>query len=296
MDCAPLNTECATFLCDPVGPSGEGNCDDRTDMPDGTTCNGGLGQCSSGECSSCGAPAVVSDIASRYIQIIPDGTDAGTPVALRVENRCTLEIGWVALTDVDYIEDSACNVGTPREGQGCDPGSPEPCGFGTTGSDCTVSSVLNVGVTAVACDNAEFHTPAEWLGSGGKLVITGGMISPQTKFDVVAVCGDCAEPNLSDPPSTTAFCTWVFSDASADGQVTFFLDLFKMFVNSGAAGFPFFYGPDPGYEVDTQGNDPSVPDGQVTFFLDIFSAFKATDAGGGDAWTGPICTAECPDP
>ncbi|MEE9297100.1 MAG: hypothetical protein V3W34_19335, partial [Phycisphaerae bacterium] len=294
MDCAPLNTECATFACDVLGD--EGNCDDQTNTTNGTPCNGGLGECLDGICSSCRVPAVISGIASRYIEITPDITDAGPAVALRLENRCTLEVGWVALVHVDYIESSLCDVGTPNQGQGCDPEVTNPCGFGTDGSQCAVQAVVNVGVTTPNCDNAEFHTPDEWLGTGNRLLVTGGPVSPQTKFDVVAVCGDCAGPNFSDPPATTAACTWTYSDTSNDGQVTFFADLFKMFGNTAGAGFALWTGPDPGYEVDTQGNSPSVPDQQVTFFADIFSAFKATLAGGDDQWTGTICTAECPDP
>ena len=103
-------------------------------------------------------------------------------------------------------------------------------------------------------------------------------------------------PSFSNPPTTTSDCTWTYSDANNDGQVTFVFDLFKMFVNTGGAGFPFFSDPDPGYQVDTQGNAPSIPDGRVTFFADIFSAFQATIAGGGESWDGPICTAECPNP
>ncbi len=67
-----------------------------------------------------------------------------------------------------------------------------------------------------------------------------------------------------------------------------------MFQNTEAQGFPFYLGEDPGYEVDTQGQNPNVPDGQVTFFADIFSAFQATQAAIGEDWDGPVCPQTCP--
>ena len=98
-------------------------------------------------------------------------------------------------------------------------------------------------------------------------------------------CLDCAGPDATSVQPDLP--TWVWCDSSKDGQITFFNDLFKQFSNTSVAGFPDFSGPDPGIEVDTQGNWNTVPDQQVTLFADIFACFEATIAGGGKTWTGP---------
>ena len=105
---------------------------------------------------------------------------------------------------------------------------------------------------------------------------------------VYAVFGDCATPRDSDPAQPT-LATWTFGDSSGDGQVNFFADLFRQFSNNAAVGVPFFTGPSPGVEVDTQGNSPSVPDQRITAFADVFMCFQATAAGGGATWTGQAC-------
>ncbi|MEE9297281.1 MAG: S8 family serine peptidase [Phycisphaerae bacterium] len=207
--------------------------------------------CESGACVS--PPMVTSNIASRYIEIRPD-TGSAQAVALRVTNRCTGQDGWIQLAQPEY-DDGA-------------------------------QGLVNVGITVASCEDLEFRTPASWLGSGDKLVVTGDIISPNTTFDVEAICGGCAN-QFSSGTATTANRTWVYSDASGDGQVTFFADLFKMFGNTASVGFPFWTGSDPGYKVDTQG--ATVPDQQTTFFADISSAFGATSAAGCDTWPGVTC-------
>ncbi|MEE9294112.1 MAG: NF038122 family metalloprotease [Phycisphaerae bacterium] len=241
------------------------------------------------ECED-GPPAATADIASRYIEIRPDvswpdeAPDEGS-VALFVVNLCDeTEVGWVELIQVDYLDLARCATGTPNEFMICSPG-PEPCGVGSSAADCIPKVVVNVGITQATCNDLEFRTPAEWLGAGDKLVVTGSIIAPNTDFKVRAVSGDCSNQGTSGW-GTTAERTWVYSDASGDGQVTFFADLFKMFDNTAGSGFPFWAGPDEGYEVDTQGND--VPDQQTTFFADISAAFDATASGGCVGfWNGP---------
>ncbi|MEE9294418.1 MAG: endonuclease/exonuclease/phosphatase family protein [Phycisphaerae bacterium] len=207
-------------------------------------------------CEVCPALTVTADFSSRYIDVRPD-ISSSQAVALRVE--CGAEVGWVALVQQDY-DDGA-------------------------------NGLINVGVTTAACDDAEFRTPAQWLGSGDRLVVTGPMVAPDSRPAVVAVCGECGNQAAADAVCPTGSQrTWVYSDASGDGQVTFFADLFKQFGNTAGAGFAQWTGPDRGYEVDTQGQD--TPDQQVTFFSDIFSAFGATAAGGSETWAGVIC--ECP--
>ncbi|MEE9296634.1 MAG: hypothetical protein V3W34_16950 [Phycisphaerae bacterium] len=197
---------------------------------------------------------VTSGIASRYIRITP-GTNVLAPTAIRVTNKCTSEVGWVRLNNVDY--------------------------------DDGPQGLVNVGIAVADCDDVEFRSPCDWLGAGDMLVVTGDIIAPNTEFDVAVVCGSCADQTVA-AMDTTANRTWKYSDASGDGQVTFFADLFKMFTNTAANGFPFWTGPDPGYEVDTQGNN--LPDQQTTFFADISSAFDATSAGGCTGfWAGATC-------
>ncbi|MEE9296183.1 MAG: hypothetical protein V3W34_14650 [Phycisphaerae bacterium] len=216
-------------------------------------------------------PLVTADIASRYIDVRPDTSDP-QPVALRVE--CGDHAGWVRLVHVDY--------------------------------DDGPQGLVNVGIAREGCDDAEFHTPAQWLGSGDKLVVTGGLVWPNgARPRVVAVSGSCSAPVESAPACPgEGEQTWQLGDTSGDGQVTFFADLFKMFLNSAAAGSPGWTGPDSGYEVDMQVGlaSPDVflePDQQVTFFADIFSAFKCTFGAGegscvcSNTWPCPrIC--DCP--
>ncbi|MEE9293563.1 MAG: hypothetical protein V3W34_01165 [Phycisphaerae bacterium] len=203
-------------------------------------------------------------ISSRYIQIEPDGS-SNDPVALRVE--CGAATGWVKLVLADY-----------DDGDGV---------------------FVNIGVaTEPDSTTADFLTADEWTSSGANaLYVTGQPVCPSFRLAVAG--GPVSKPTVtaqyisSGGPITTsvqpADPTWVYCDSSNDGQVTFFADLFKQFSNTAAAGFPGFTGPDPGIEVDTQGNWPSVPDQQVTFFSDIFACFGATSAGGGATWTGPMC-------
>ncbi|MEE9297060.1 MAG: S8 family serine peptidase [Phycisphaerae bacterium] len=217
----------------------------------------------------CLQPDVISGISSRYIQITPNPADPVTPVALRVTNQCTGAQGWVRLHLVDY--------------------------------DDGPQGLVNVGIAEAACNPAEFHTPATWLGTGNKLVVTGhipaatgDVIAPNTHFRVEAVCGGCPPAATFSTPVKTIFRTWVYSDCSGDGQVTFFADLFKIFSNTAASGFPLWLGPDPGYEVDP--HDNALPDQQSTFFTDIFQAFQATAAAGCTGfWGGPTCCAVVPD-
>ncbi|MEE9294477.1 MAG: CRTAC1 family protein [Phycisphaerae bacterium] len=201
----------------------------------------------------------VQAVASRFIRISPPKT--GT-VALRVTNLCTTEQGWVTLTPP---------VGT----------------FAAINYDDGPQGLVNVGVTVADCASAEFHDRATWLGLGNKLVVTGDIIAPNTLFQVEAVSGNCTTPIFS-VPGVTPHRTWVYSDASGDGQVTYNADLSKMFNNTAASGFPLWTGPDPGYEVDTQGQ--GLPDGQVTFFVDVFLAFQASAAAGCTGyWQGTTC-------
>ena len=122
------------------------------------------------------------------------------------------------------------------------------------------------------------------------------LLSPLDCSRWVTVVSDTPPPEVPPDPSARArprlFYGWVIVGAAAlssFGQVTFFNDLFKQFSNTGAAGFPFFTGPDPGVEVDTQGDSPTIPDQQVTLFADIFQCFEATTAGGSAIWTGEVC-------
>ncbi len=214
-------------------------------------------------------PVVVGGIASRYIQIIPDITSSD-PVAFHVE--CGMDggspnQGWVQLTHVDYDDGG--------------------------------SVLVNIGRTTANCADADFLTPSVWTSNGNNaLYVTGKAVCPSrratapsgasdSRATVTARSVDCAGPDAA--PEQAADPTWVFCDSSGDGQTTFFADLFKQFTNTAATGFPFFTGPDPGIEVDTQGNWKDVPDQQVTFFSDIFQCFGATAAAQGDTWTGPTC-------
>ncbi len=193
-------------------------------------------------------PLVTAGIASRYIDVRPDTSDP-QPVALRVE--CDDDLGWVRLVHVDY--------------------------------DDGLQGLVNVGIAREGCDDAEFHTPAQWLGSGDKLVVTGGLVWPNgARPRVVAVSGSCSAPVESAPACPgEGEQTWRLGDASGDGSVNFFADLFKMFVNTASMGSPGWTGPDPGYEVDMQGGlaAPDVflePDQTISFFADIFSAFQCS--------------------
>ncbi|MEE9297346.1 MAG: hypothetical protein V3W34_20600, partial [Phycisphaerae bacterium] len=176
--------------------------------------------------------------------------------------------GWVQLILTDYAEDPA---GTVK---------------------------VNIGKTTPNCADADFLTPDVWTSMGANaLYVTGLPVcasfanlangGPISRPTVTARCVDCAGPDAASVQPADP--TWVYCDSSGDGQTTFFSDLFKQFTNTAAAGAPGFTGPDPGIEVDTQGNWKDVPDQQVTFFSDIFQCFGATAAGGGVTWTGPTC-------
>ena len=206
----------------------------------------------------CLSPTVTGGISSRYIQIEPD-TSLTNAVAFRIE--CGFVPGepvteWVQLVQTDY-----------DDGDGV---------------------FVNIGTAVADCASADFLTPDEWTNSGANaLYVTGLAVAPDSKPRVTAVCVHCDRVEATQV--TPANATWHYCDSSNDGQVTFFNDLFKQFGNTGGVGAPFFTGPDPGIEVDTQGDSPSVPDQQVTFFSDIFACFGATIAGGGDEWTGDVC-------
>ncbi len=237
------------------------------------------------EAAACLPPTVTAGISSRYIRIDPDPSIA-VPVAFHI--ACSGVVGWVTLAHVDYIDLSVCAAGTPNEGQACDPATPGPCGFGTDSTQCSVLSVVNIGTTTPNCGNADFLTPDQWTSNGANaLYATGPAVAPNSIPTVTAVCGGCGGSQAA--PVQPADPTWVFCDSSNDGQTTFFADLFKQFQNTAAAGGAKFTGPDPGIEVDTQGDTPAVPDQQVTFFADIFACFGATAAGGSAPWTGTVC-------
>ncbi|MEE9296936.1 MAG: RHS repeat-associated core domain-containing protein [Phycisphaerae bacterium] len=219
------------------------------------TCDEDGDQCVPGPAAACLPPTVTGGIASRYVQIEPDpgNTDA---VAFRIE--CGAVTEWVQLVQTNYSEGGGVFV--------------------------------NIGRGVADCASADFLTPDQWTSSGANaLYVTGLAVAPDSTPTVTAVCVDCAGAEAG--PVTPAAPIWVFCDSSNDGQVTFFADLFKQFSNTAAAGFPNFTGPDPGIEVDTQGDSPAVPDQQVTFFADLFACFGATAAGGGDVWTGEDCPA-----
>ncbi|MEE9296629.1 MAG: hypothetical protein V3W34_16920 [Phycisphaerae bacterium] len=296
---AQSDAPCATFQCN----AGTGGCDDLSSNNDGAACTDNnsctdgdaclAGICDPGELilgrvcavdSNCDnvaegipadpgscvgivlkectcpvatpAPTVVGDIGSRYVQITPDmsNTDA---VALRVE--CNGVIEWVELTPA------------------------------LTDYDDGPQGLVNVGIGRSTCNDSYFLTPDAWTSSGANpLYVTGLSVAPASRPTVYAVSGGCTTPRDSDPARPTS-PTWIFGDSSGDGQVTFFADLFRQFSNNPAVGFPFFTGPDPGVEVDTQGNTPTVPDQQITGFADTFQCFQATMAGGGATWTGQVC-------
>ncbi|MEE9296330.1 MAG: hypothetical protein V3W34_15405 [Phycisphaerae bacterium] len=266
-DCQPnsIPDECEPD-CQPNGIADD--CDIR-DCPGDPACSDCDGNGVPDGCDPevCLPPTVTGGIASRYIQIEPDLCDP-QPVALMVTNLCTGAVGWVRRHLVDY-----------------DDGPQGP---------------VNVGVVEASCMSTEFYSPADWIGTGAKLVVTGhipagrgDLIAPNTDFSVEAVCGGCASP-LFSPPAVTTMRTWKYGDCSGDGQVTFFADLFKIFSNTAASGFPFWLGLDPGYEVDPQDN--ALPDQQSTFFTDIFPAFQATVAAGCTGfWAGTTCCAVVPD-
>ncbi|MEE9293402.1 MAG: zinc-dependent metalloprotease family protein [Phycisphaerae bacterium] len=200
----------------------------------------------------CLPPTVTANIASRYIRIAPDlsGTN---PVAFRIGCGSTTE--WVELIRTDYSDGEV---------------------------------LVNIGRGVADCASADFLTPAQWTSNGANaLYVTGLAVAPGSKPTVTAVCVNCAGEEAT--PATAADQTWAYCDSSGDGEVTFFLDLFKQFSNTAGAGFPNFTGPSPGIEVDTQGDSPTVPDQQITFFADIFACFVVTDAGGGASWTGDSC-------
>ncbi|MEE9296016.1 MAG: hypothetical protein V3W34_13785 [Phycisphaerae bacterium] len=269
----------------------------------------------------CLEPVVISNIASRYIEIRPDAS-VTDPVAFHI----------VCGTRNECDDRSKCDPADPNACQGigdqsCDPVSNE--GWvklvRTNYPDDPAGTVLvNIGIASEpTCATADFLTPDQWTSGGlNALYVTGRPVCPSFAWGYVcddgslcdhkdaAACQGIGDESC-DPigpisrPTVTARCidcagpdaasvrpdlpTWVWCDSSKDGQTTFFADLFKQFSNTAAAGFPNFTGPDPGIEVDTQGNWPTVPDQQVTFFADIFQCFGATAAGGGDTWTGPTC-------
>ncbi|MEE9296536.1 MAG: DUF4215 domain-containing protein [Phycisphaerae bacterium] len=243
------NAICAIEFCG----DGTVNNSGTEQCDDGNTANG---DCCDGNCirEPVAPPNVMGGIASRYIEIEPD-TSCTVPVAFRIE--CGGVTEWLQLTHTDYDDGGGVSV--------------------------------NIGTGVADCASADFLTPDTWTSnSANALYVTGLAVAPNSAPVVTAVGGDCGSHTDSDPVQP-ANITWVFCDSSNDGQVTFFADLFKQFSNTAAAGGPNFTGPDPGTEVDTQGDSPSVPDQQVTFFADIFQCFGATAAGGGDTWTGPTC-------
>ncbi|MEE9294058.1 MAG: hypothetical protein V3W34_03715 [Phycisphaerae bacterium] len=259
--CADEGNDCTNDIC------AAGQCT-HPNLPDDTACNDAQActvndKCVSGTCvgAQLPAPVVEGGISSRFIRVRLNGLPEA-PVALHVTNLCSGVDGWVQL------EDSAVDDG--------------PNG--------TIS--VAVATAGNVCTDADFFTPSQWSGDM-TVYIKGTTITPEAQYTVVVVCDDCQSPFVSEPAGTVN-CTWHYSDTSGDGQVTFFADLFKMFQNTEAQGFPFYLGPDPGYEVDTQGQNPNVPDGQVTFFADIFSAFQATQAAVSEDWNGPICPQSCP--
>ncbi|MEE9297164.1 MAG: sialidase family protein [Phycisphaerae bacterium] len=208
----------------------------------------------------------VAAVASRFIMITPQ--EESQPIALRVKNLCTGEDGWVSLTNSGGV-------------------------FPAIDFDDGPQGLVNVALVEASCSDAEFRTRTEWRGTGNKLVVTAGMIAPNTEFEVFEVTGACSNP-VETSLGITPERTWVYSDADGDGQVTFFADLFKMFTNTAAAGDSLWTGPDAGYEVDTQGQD--TPDGQTTFFTDIFSAFQATVTSGcSGVWLGTTCCTAASD-
>ena len=229
------------------------------------------------------APTVTADIASRYIQITPDMSNAD-PVAFRVE--CGGVIEWVELTHPNYDDGGGVFVNIGKVAPGSCSGTATPC---TIRSSIACNHGLD-GTCERVCDNSFFLKPDVWTSSGANaLYVTGLSVAPGSRPTVYAVAGDCTTPQDSDPVQP-ALPTWVFCDASGDGAVTFFADLFKQFQNTAAGGpGPGFEGLAPGIEVDTEGFFPTVPDQQVTFYGDIFQCFQASSAGGGFAWNGEAC-------
>ncbi|MEE9297265.1 MAG: DUF4215 domain-containing protein [Phycisphaerae bacterium] len=221
---------------------------------DGNTASGdGCNENCQLEKGACAQPMVTAGISSRYIRIDPD-PGMPVPVAFRIE--CGTVTEWARLAETGYDDGGGVFV--------------------------------NIGTGVADCASADFLTPDQWSSNGANaLYVTGLAIAPNSRPTVTAVCIDCAgaEANAVRPADPT----WVFCDSSNDGQVTFFMDLFKQFANTAANGFPLLTGPDPGIEVDTQGDSPTRPDQQVTFFGDIFACFSATAAGGGATWTGGTC-------
>jgi hypothetical protein len=262
---------CTTDTCDPLDPlaSTITGCVFDSTPQEGLVCvhpSTGPATCESGSCVlEVAPPGVVSDIASRFIEVMPD-LSYPLPFALRVTNLCapTDNVGWVSLRDVDYDD-------------------------GPTGD-------INVGVTTPNCADADFLLGADWVSSvTGRLVVTGTVILPQTRFEVVAVAPDCAGQVLSLPASTLS-CTWQYADVDGSGDLSFGGDLQKVFDNTpSVSGVLGWLASAPGYEVDVQGDEPiAVPDGAIGFGTDLQAVSQALPAFGGALFAGPTCPLSCP--
>ncbi len=250
-------TNCKNASCgDNVVDTGE-QCDD------GNTANGD--GCDD-NCQNEGpeSPNVTGGIGSRYIQLEPKVLSSAAqrgpdPMGFRIE--CGAVTEWVRMEGTDGEIDYDDGGGV----------------------------LVNIGVGVADCASASFLTPRQWTSGGANaLYVTGLSVPPGSKPTVYAL-GDCTGSTDSDPVQP-AYATWVYCDSSGDASVNFFADLFKQFSNTTAScGCAGYAGPDPGIEVDTQGDSPTVPDGTINFFADIFQCFSATSVGGGDMWTGETC-------
>ncbi len=216
------------------------------------------------DCASDQCGPHVRAVASRFIAILPNpaASLANTPVALRVTNECTQETAYVTF-DGTFGEGSL--------GPGFDDGT----------------EAVSVGQTTPTCDDAQFRKPSEWVGT---VYVMGDIIDPASTYSVEAISGSCASPTAS-PSVASCGCTFSYADTNGDGLVTFTIDLQDIFDNIQLGGWP---GPLPGYRLDVQENDPSVPDGFLTFATDLQSAFDViVDA---IVWSGESCPATCPAP
>jgi hypothetical protein len=206
----------------------------------------------------------IAPASSRFLFVTPDLSAPFEPTALRIRNLCTGEMGWLSLRDVDHDD-------------------------GPTG-------IVNVAITLPTCDPAEFRTPQQWLGTGGRLLATGEIVAPETLFELVIVSGSCNAPIESAPLVTTA-CTWPYADTDNSGPPNDFGgDLQRIFDNlPSVVGLLGWRGPDPGFTIDIQGPTPQdVPDGNIGFGTDLSAVFESLPASGAQAWLGPTCPLGCP--
>jgi hypothetical protein len=216
-------------------------------------------------------PNAAGGVSSRAIELdfTPVIEGPGIPFAIRATSQCTGAVGYASLRNIDENDGGGVLVNVAEVTDGDD--------------DCSV--------------DAEFNTASVWGGTGGRLIIVGSVITPESLFDLELVTACAGASGTVGASTSTTACTWQYGDTEGNGGSNSFSgDLVKVFQNlSTVTSLPGWQGPDAGYEVDIEGPNPDdVPDVDLAFSDDLVAVFQSIPTVAGATFNGTVCPGTCP--